>query len=478
MLSTDAGQVSNTVYQNVFALRKLLGAYEAKLTNKSCEHFLAAITLIINAVEEFHSDSAAHIKSQFPDNKEKADEHLRTNSLIAVRILSNIHQNQLPLLAAAADHSAYPLLPILKRAIKLVGAQSTGIELGLVPRFEYTYGFTGFFEFAKKEIAKLPYPDQKKKELRLAQAEQLPTYTAFISFPIVDQSSYLRLSVLTHELAHLVDYIQHLYRAVMPHKLDQASFDALVKSTERSVIPLGMPEKDQLALELPSHDEIEALCHEKCVSLVRAWLREIIADVLAIRALGPAYLFSFVEFLSHAGLTNEPDTEHPAPAKRIEIMIGEMEEMKYFTSGHGVRDELDAFKERALREAAGTQYAGETLVADQTIKKNLENILLPLRKLVGDSAFTASKYALEVPAAVAKLSNGIAPIEKGSGDLAPFSAVVILNAGWETYRQRFVDFRTLFVSALKDTEVVLNLNHLIFKALEGSELVRSWKELK
>jgi len=159
-------------------------------------------------------------------------------------------------------------------------------------------------------------------------------------------------------------------------------------------------------------------------------------------------------------------------------MIGEMEEMKYFTSGHGVRDELDAFKERALREAAGTQYAGETLVADQTIKKNLENILLPLRKLVGDSAFTASKYALEVPAAVAKLSNGIAPIEKGSGDLAPFSAVVILNAGWETYRQRFVDFRTLFVSALKDTEVVLNLNHLIFKALEGSELVRSWKELK
>lgn len=93
-------------------------------------------------------------------------------------------------------------------------------------------------------------------------------------------------------------------------------------------------------------------------------------------------------------------------------------------------------------------------------------------------SFDAQSYVKTVPPILRRLRSGIAPIEvcdESRGKIIPASVVGILNAGWELYRTDLAGFYSEFRSDIPEMEKLGNLNHLLFKAIEASEVVRRWR---
>ena len=53
--------------------------------------------------------------------------------------------------------------------------------------------------------------------------------------------------------------------------------------------------------------------------------------------------------------------------------------------------------------------------------------------------------------------------------------VSILNAGWELYKTDASSFYSHFKAGVEEMEKLGNLNQLVFKAVEASEVKRRWK---
>jgi deoxycytidine triphosphate deaminase len=460
--------MSEAVSHKEFRLRVLLDAYQVELSQDTGSSFLAGVRAIVDAVADSHSGWLDALNNaSVPSVRDATVDHVRTHSVGALRILSNIHEHYLPLLHAAANQSSYLFRPILNRAIDLATpGRKIRSELVLVPRFEYTYGFTGLLRFATREVCKLPYSIQSQKKAKIRACRALPKVTAFVSYPAADKESALKLTAIAHEMAHLIDYIgrihQHILKLV-PLQFDSESFDALLERKKGSA-------------QGPSDEQIEADCYERCRKLLTAWLHEIIADVIATRALGPAYFLAFRDFLTDAGADgSQADEEHPAPAKRLEVMIGELSDLEYLDVDHGLRNELRKIKGTIASEAVRTEYEGEFRVVDRTLEQQRGRILSALRDYTRQYSYPVSRYASEVPGVLKKLEAGVSPIENDSGGAN--SAIAILNAAWQIYAIQFDEFRDKFADNLSREEVIDNLNRLVFKALEGGEILRKWGEL-
>ena len=470
MDSIETNTLADAVEHKIFRLRSILQEYETELGNGKCREFLNGILFLVDAVEEAQADwLAAFEEAKSRVVREARAAHVRTNSLVALRVLSNIHEHYLPLLQAASnDQDSYLLQPILSRAISLIGGAGPSSEVALVPTFDFAYGFNGMLRFVSGDIGKLEYFDQAKKARRLKKCRQMPKVTAFVTFPIIDKDSALKMTAVAHELAHFADYIRNISNQVLDlgFTFEEKSFDALV--TERARV------------EHLSDEEAEAACFEGCFNLLTLWLQETIADLIAIRILGPAFALSFIDFLRDAAISNVSDAEHPAPAKRLALMFDELEDLGYFSVKHGLQRELGRIRGSIKSEAERTFYDGEFHVVDRTIEQNNLLLLSIIRTKTANYSYTASRYLTDVPSAVRDFARGVCPIETspGSEQSRAISAVAVLNAAWEVYTVRLDAFNRIFTEGTSRNSAIKNLNQLVFKALEGGEILRLWKEAK
>jgi len=131
-------------------------------------------------------------------------------------------------------------------------------------------------------------------------------------------------------------------------------------------------------------------------------------------------------------------------------------------------------------DAVQLKYEDEENVVHITVQQNLRQILAKVRPVIAKYSFTAEKYQAEVPRVLQRLKAGIAPIEtydKESDTTRPVTLRSVLNAGWELYKIAIDNFYNQFVpgSKEKEMEYLENLNHLLFKAIEASEVIRRWK---
>jgi len=210
------------------------------------------------------------------------------------------------------------------------------------------------------------------------------------------------------------------------------------------------------------------------------WVQEIIADILAIHAIGPASYFAFNDFFAYMGAENTPSESHPAPAFRLQLMLKELKGMGYMNSQSEIDAVLSEALPRAEADAKDVSYKKDEAanVVKETIQQNLTRILSEIRKFISAHSFNASAYADAVPKVLERLKDGIAPIEvfdEHAGKMTPAPVVAILNAGWELYKTDMAAFYGLFKPVVPKMERLGNLNQLIFKAVEASEIKRGWK---
>jgi len=160
-------------------------------------------------------------------------------------------------------------------------------------------------------------------------------------------------------------------------------------------------------------------------------------------------------------------------------MLGELKDtMGYCSSESPIDNVLTEGATRVETSVSSTTYKDEARVVQKTIDRNLPVLLSKIRPVVSPYSFQASLYRDTVPKITARLRAGIAPIEiwdKAQRRMVPASIVAILNAGWELYKTDLDAFYRQFRPEVPEMDRLDNLNHLLFKAIEASEVMRRWK---
>jgi hypothetical protein len=458
--------LANATRTKVHCLKLLIEGYEAELPSGTCTEFVRGVKLILRAVEEYHSEWMEYAKSSWPNDLPFRSFLVGSTSNIALAILRNLERDFLPLLRASLLQSPYLLKQTLERIIAPV-ASDKKVELTLIPAFDYLYGFSGIRQLAKSQIEKLG--SFTKKEERLNDAAGLPDWIVFLTFPIVEHQSALNQIVLAHELAHLAIHLNDLGPKLEPFTLDKDSFEKLVAEVNQS--PLR-----HFATPLSSPEEIRQHCYEVCSEMVKSWMKEIMADLIAVHALGPAYHLAFLEYLAHSSLDDTPDRIHPPPSYRCCRMLEELSFMEYAKLSTAVSDLLWAQQDqiKAAAETAVSRYGGPELVAHATVEAKLDDIRNRVREFCAGFSYKASKYNNEVKPLVDCLVEGRVPMNpyKEGESLKPLHPAAVLNAGSEALAIRWPEFESLFARSLTRPEQLANLNGLLFKSLELNEVVR------
>ncbi len=443
----------------------------------SSQEFIRGLRLVVDAVDTFLLHRTTYLRTALAANPNELDTQIAFNAKVALRILGRIHQEYLPLLHAGSQSNEYLIKPSIDGTIK---AFTDSFELTLVPDFEYNYCFVGIERFGLNEIEFLEKHADISTKAALSgvkrEAGSLPQWITFLHFPVADRDSALGLCILAHELGHLVDKTKKIYESLLPIEFDKNSFDQMVDSRCKTQLPGGQ----QLTLEtLFTKPGVENQSYLACTRTLERWIREVIADILAVHAIGPASYFAFNDFLAYLGADITPSATHPAPAFRLLLMLKELRTLGYMANG----DAFDTAMTLAMQifeaeDAAQLKHSDEQQVVRTTIANNLEAILVKIRSYIQSHSFRATDYRREVPEVLKRLSVGIAPIETydpedGSREAVPLRA--ILNAGWELYKTNISVFYGQFVSGSTEMECLENLNHLLFKAVEASWVVRRWK---
>lgn len=352
MKSLESSVLVQAVNQKIGGLRELLREFQQESARNVSEHFLRGVEAILDAVEVFHQNRLKHCEESFATNPDFQDEQKRFYSHLALQILAKVHENYLPLLYASRYHNEYLVKPSIERALSLF---QPDVELTLVPSFEYNFMYYGGLEkFVERTVLTLEsYLDNKNKGVVsavLAKGPQHPRWITFIHFPLVERDSALNLVILIHELGHLVDQVKEIYKSFLPIQLDRTSYKSQLETLCKLPVAGGSSAGTQLTFETVfTRAHIEAQFSSECISTVQSWVREVIADLISIHALGPAYFFAFSEILAHGGLENVPTASHPAPAYRMKLLLDELRSLGYLATDLGA-DKLLTSAETAITE--------------------------------------------------------------------------------------------------------------------------------
>ena len=468
--------------EKLYSVRKLIQELERGLHSRASGEFIQGLRLIVEAADTFLQHRVKNLQTTLAGKPQQLEVEVAFNAKVALRILGSVHQQYLPLLHAESQRNEYLFYPSIERAVSLFTDSS---ELTLVPDFEYNYAFEGKEFFANREIELLEKhsdQDTRKALADLRIKTSLKRWITFLHFPVADRDSALNLCILAHELGHLIDATTKIYQTTLPIELDKASFEELV-DTRCSTPASGIKSKSgspQLTFEtIFTKSGVQARCYLACNEMLEHWIQELIADILSIHAIGPASYFAFNDFFAYMGAENIWSNSHPAPAFRLKLMLDELKDvMGYCSSKSSVDKVLNEAATRVNSSVNSTTYKNEAKVVYNTIAKNLHVLLSKIRPVISSYSFKASTYEETVPQIMKRLRAGIAPIEtfdKSQGRMVPAPVISILNAGWELYKTGLTGFYSQFRSDVPELERLDTLNHLLFKAIEASEVVRRWK---
>lgn len=481
---TDAAAHLEAVSDELYSLNTLLEEYRHKpgLPEQTRIHFLEAIQLIIDTVAEFHKDRNAFCNKRYSKNEQKREKQLIFYSNICVRTLTDLHSLLFPHLEASMRHANSKIYPSIIRGVRVF---EEDVHLTLISGFEYNFGIEVYFDLVTSFITPfIGSMDESKVNEILEKVKKFKKWHAFVSYPIGAKESALNLTIIAHELGHLVDFTEPITEGFLPIKLDEKSFKDYVKvfaDSSKSGIDDDDLDTQMLFSFFATEEERRAAAYAACLKISTDWLYELVADVLAVHALGPAYLYSFEQFLASSGLPNEPDPEHDAPAQRMIIVLNELEYLGYFKKSTSLRTHLEEVRKRATLEVPSIEYTPKFRVAHETVASNEERILKELRRVMGPHSYDADKHASEVGPIVETILRGLAPIEvynTSGGEPKMNSVMGILNAGWEVRFSKRSTFIELFYENIPISVIMWNLNQLLFKGIEASEVARIWKKEK
>ena len=307
-----------------------------------------------------------------------------------------------------------------------------------------------------------------------------PRFLAALSFPPIQGPNILQNAAWGHEIAHHLDKVF----GVSPRVLAGERFashrlaDPLISAAAPDPVPVAGAPRDESDPDYERAGQWESL-----LTVLVAWVRELVADIFSVHIFGPASLFAFSEVASTLA-HGRPSGTHPPSWLRVGVMLNELRYLGYDKMlscpppgavgapvGAAVKDRLQIlteFAERGRAETvAGPQAARLTamlLEAEGEIARHVRD------RVQGEWSCHAQTIVDDVFHLVERLERWIPPCEvdePGRPVGRATSLAAIVNAGWFYRIWRGLDDppRTAARAQSRHQDLV-QLNEIVLKAIE------------
>ncbi|MCX6006204.1 MAG: hypothetical protein NTZ34_02965, partial [Chloroflexi bacterium] len=327
-----------------------------------------------------------------------------------------------------------------------------------------------------------PYVPQKYHSKR----DSYPKLFIFLSFPkYVARSPLLHSITMSHEILHLKDAISGMAVSLCNQiTIPKQDFDKLVDEILTSKIPV--PGNEHMLMprtyaDFYSRDVMELAVMQQCTDVISHWLKELVADLLAVRLFGPVYLFAFADHSLALGVMDVDSDKHPNSRMRLSLMLDELRNLGYFHTSKTDEKMLSRLKtwHRFAKARRTLQQESHHVVIHSSINSSLSTVVARIRSETTGKEYDYRKFSKEVVQLIELLKNGIPPCElvnSSSWQSTPASLPGILNAGTivqADYLGAIADL--LHVSGESgEFECKRKLDELLLKAIEAIEVWRIW----
>lgn len=349
---------------------------------------------------------------------------------------------------------ATPVADLVAPFESLVSQILPDVKVIIRPRWKYNFSYWDLaYELYKVTRNSLNWNQHKFRRVCHkygfpARRRQIP-HIAVLSYPGIDRRNALALVMLAHEIGHLLDASYSLSSGPKVNEVLNSRIEELKPRLSREILA---GEKDETA------KEIEGYRHD-----AEDWISEFVADIIAVRLVGPAYIPALKTFAYALADYRVLPRLHPPLQDRLNWVLAEsrLPELNYldFFATRAESDETAAamheYVTTLVAELAdgkppiGTQPGDQDEQARSDLLRQLtktatERALESLRRL---ALPVSSCYRLtdEVFTMVGLLRREVPPSQRYVPGLAPktaaheggaeqhFSLASILSAGWIFY---------------------------------------------
>ncbi len=408
MIHIERDRYIENVRRKFLGISDLLDDLDCILPSHGPKKFLRATKLYIKVLQAYFEDKL---------KREGTEEGIINLCNEIIDRLVEVHEHYFPFISEGKDTSVpSELFPAFVYIVKKLFKMKSKFEFGLFPSWEHNYGFYGFHDI--KQIISLLVkflPDEAKKDI-FKEAEDLPLWIVFYSYPYVETNLTLSLTPLIHEIAHLKDHDEKIHTTLLPEKLHEDSFNEYIKQITASPAPSGRTIKKGTSEEqltfgdfLPEND-IRRSEFKKISEIITNWVKEIVADLLAVHVIGPAYLFSFIETCIMPGTNENYSYTHPSAWLRLKLILEEIEFLGYIKDFHNInlRNKIKGYKEKLLKYNASPDEP-ISKVAYSSIEGKFLAIQEKVREIIEKDSFKCSMYNESVPELIEEFKKGHHP---------------------------------------------------------------------
>lgn len=270
--------------------------------------------------------------------------------------------------------------------------------------------------------------------------DDLPEDFVFFTYPKAEGRNIFLQGILFHELGHAIEWKKSISKSL---------FRAISWSNDNSTVP----------------------------KIFENWVREIIADLIAVRLVGPAVLFSSRLAALTVGVLDNDSRSHPSSRFRFLWMLEHLDKLGYMNpeskaTVSKVLSSWHADLKRADSNAAETSpefQSVHSVLDDSNIKNKLHSLV---EAMVPDPAYDAEVFGANVPAIVDNFESQLPHC--GEGVDTGIHLASVFNAAWETNLRDQSQARKGETELAADREILCNL---ALKSIEGNYIQKLWREL-
>jgi hypothetical protein len=301
-----------------------------------------------------------------------------------------------------------------------------------------------------------------------------PAKLGFIELPYSQGPSFFTNLALYHEIGHFV--YEELTNAAPPYPAMAALRGAVNRSLNRA---LSKRPRDPEAFAIAS-------------KIFEDWIQEIFCDLFALRLVGPAFSFAFVEMLGMLGFLSETATRfnpsHPAPACRFSEHVHMLRHDLWWDA---IAD-LRADQKKQLETLAKLPRSSYTFFIDEKTRGPqklvdgfLDDVVPAIRKLVlqvtPKNPAAVNRFKKARPIVEDCLRAGVVP---HSIDPAALDPVSVINATFCFYLTSLPDVVRQFEGPESEYDVAAysrwtrRLEMWTMKAIEDAQMQNRLKRTK
>lgn len=414
-------------------------------------------------------------------------ESLSDITLSIVRYVSEFKLDQVALRRSAAfltylnsrleelDHACVSDIPIeivpTLEAILKEYSEDASLFLRGSPKFNYSY---------EDILGHLRYMLEKSQIPSTADMLRLNRKIGVIVFPSSQRENILLHSVLSHEIGHFLDDILSISEDI-EFEINKELLEAHIKAVFQEAANVKAVGEKEITLDRFLHrEELRARIMGELNTVLTNWMKEFVADTIAVYLFGPSYLFAFTELSQSLFSPDVYFTKHPPFYLRITVLLKVLEKLDYSDLLRKY-PEIKAFLEEQRSLTTITLQESDTLgrVLEESVKPVLDSIILKVDEKIKPN-YNRRILVDELDESLIKIRKLVPPNEvtcEGRGT-KPVNAVSILNVGWI---MRFLYMNDLYHVMLdKESEeekhqVRCLLNRLLAKAMESRDMHASMR---